>query len=76
MNSNINLNSINTSHVEALSTGQSVTEVDRSGSGSATLTNHYNDEELSLSENTISSSDKQLNNIRASRKKVNFIKVH
>jgi hypothetical protein len=71
MSSNINLNSISTSYVEA---GHSITEVDASGgSGSATLTNHYNDEELSLSENTISSSDKQLNNFRASRKKVILI---
>lgn len=68
---NSNINSLSTSHVEALSTGHSVTEVDISGgSGSATLTNHYNDEELSLSENTISTSDKQLNSIRATRKKV------
>ena len=68
----INNNNNNTSHVDVL-TGLGITEIDRSGTGSATLTNHnYNDEELTLSENTISSSDKQLNNIRATRKKVNI----
>ena len=42
-------------------------------SESGTLTNHVNDEELSISENTISS-DKPIN-IRNNRKKVHFNKI-
>lgn len=68
----------NTPHYDgfSFSPGQSTTDQDVVGggmseSGSNTLTNHVNDEELSISENTISNSDKPIN-IRNTRKKVEF----
>ncbi len=58
-------------HVESYSTGHSLTENDAGGSGSGTLTNHnINEDELSVSENTLSSEKQILSSLRTSRKKV------
>lgn len=59
----------NISHADSysFSPGQSLTEHDGVGQSESTITNHVNDEELSISENTIS--DKPAN-IRNNRKKV------
>lgn len=64
LNSNLNLNSSSTSHVDPTSTtmsnggGHSLSENDNTPN-TATLNNHSNDDEPSMSENTLSS-DKQL----------------
>ena len=63
---NFNMNN-STSHVDSVSTGQSLTEDGQ---------NMNNEEEQSISENTLSNSDKQIfNTIRVNKKKVTFFKV-
>ena len=63
---NFNMNN-STSHVDSVSTGQSLTEDGQ---------NMNNEEEQSISENTLSNSDKQIfNTIRVNKKKVTFFLV-
>ena len=59
-----NMNSNSTSHVESVSTGPSLTEDNQN--------NNYNDEEPSISENTLSSDKQIINTVKTSKKKVIF----
>lgn len=59
-----NMNSNSTSHVESVSTGPSLTEDNQN--------NNYNDEEPSISENTLSSDKQIINTVKVSKKKVIF----
>jgi len=62
---NSNMNSNSTSHVESVSTAPSITEDNQNN-------NNYNDEEPSISENTLSSDKQIINTVKVPKKKVNL----